>query len=64
MNQNNDWLQWVGGLTRRDPVALNGVMEINILYFDWDLGYKGWVYIFFKTQPVEHLKELCILPHA
>lgn len=50
MNQNNDWLQWVGGLTRRDPMALNGVTEINILYFDWDLGYKDGYIPFSKLN--------------
>ena len=44
-------------------MALNGVMEINILYFDWDLGFKDRYIPFLKlnqktnkSQLVEHLR--------
>lgn len=58
----------MGGLSRWDPMALNGVMEINILYFDWDLGFKDGYIPFLKlnqktnkTQLVEHLRTVHLI---
>ena len=49
-------------------MALNGVMEINILYFDWDLGFKDGYIPFLKlnqktnkTQLVEHLRTVHLI---
>ena len=68
----------MGGLSRWDPMELNGVMEINILYFDWDLDFKDGYIPFLKlnqkinkTELVEHLRtvhcvwcEVCLRKHG